>query len=104
MSRLILYFASTSKNTKHHAEVAQHGQRRRTEAPIPQGFVGSNPTLRTIDSAHYALFYEGLQFYRNKKSVGFSQRLKREFTGKYDVVIAIAYGNKPKKTNQFFHS
>ena len=29
------------------AEVAQHGQRRRTEAPIPQGFVGSNPTLRT---------------------------------------------------------
>ena len=30
------------------AEVAQHGQRRRTEAPIPQGFVGSNPTLRTL--------------------------------------------------------
>ena len=32
---------------QHNAEVAQHGQRRRTEAPIPQGFVGSNPTLRT---------------------------------------------------------
>ena len=32
---------------QHSAEVAQHGQRRRTEAPIPQGFVGSNPTLRT---------------------------------------------------------
>ena len=31
------------------AEVAQHGQRRRTEAPIPQGFVGSNPTLRTTN-------------------------------------------------------
>jgi hypothetical protein len=33
---------------QHSAEVAQHGQRRRTEAPIPQGFVGSNPTLRTL--------------------------------------------------------
>ena len=29
------------------AGVAQHGQRRRTEAPIPKGFVGSNPTPRT---------------------------------------------------------
>jgi hypothetical protein len=29
------------------AGVAQPGQRRRTEAPIPQGFVGSNPTPRT---------------------------------------------------------
>jgi hypothetical protein len=40
---MFLYFRT------HGAEVAQHGQRRRTEAPIPQGFVGSNPTLRTID-------------------------------------------------------
>ncbi len=35
------------------AEVAQHGQRRRTEAPIPQGFVGSNPTLRTNLPANF---------------------------------------------------
>ena len=30
------------------AEVAQLGQRRRPEAPVPKGFVGSNPTLRTF--------------------------------------------------------
>ena len=29
------------------AEVAKPGQRRSTEAAIPKGFVGSNPTLRT---------------------------------------------------------
>ncbi len=29
------------------AGVAKPGQRRRTEAPVPQGFVGSNPTPRT---------------------------------------------------------
>jgi hypothetical protein len=30
------------------AGVAQLGQRRKTEALIPQGFVGSNPTSRTV--------------------------------------------------------
>jgi hypothetical protein len=30
------------------AGVAKHGQRRSPEAAIPQGFVGSNPTSRTI--------------------------------------------------------
>ena len=39
------------------AEVAQHGQRRRTEAPIPQGFVGSNPTLRTQASFLYGFAF-----------------------------------------------
>ena len=29
------------------AEVAKPGQRRSPEAAVPQGFVGSNPTLRT---------------------------------------------------------
>jgi hypothetical protein len=41
-----IFFAKCLKGSSL-AEVAQHGQRRRTEAPIPQGFVGSNPTLRT---------------------------------------------------------
>jgi hypothetical protein len=40
-------FPQTPQTTANEAEVAQHGQRRRTEAPIPQGFVCSNPTLRT---------------------------------------------------------
>jgi hypothetical protein len=35
------------------AGVAQHGQRRKTEALIPQGFVGSNPISRTFN--HYKL-------------------------------------------------
>ena len=35
------------------AGVAQHGQRRKTEALIPQGFVGSNPISRTF--SHYKL-------------------------------------------------
>ena len=48
MSKRILYSAPASNSNSKLAEVAQHGQRRRTEAPIPQGFVGSNPTLRTI--------------------------------------------------------
>ena len=30
------------------AEVAKPGQRRSPEAAVPKGFVGSNPTLRTI--------------------------------------------------------
>ena len=33
------------------AGVAQHGQRRKTEALIPQGFVGSNPISRTYTMA-----------------------------------------------------
>src|SRR6266540_6234714 len=31
------------------AGVAKPGQRRRAQDPVPQGFVGSNPTPRTID-------------------------------------------------------
>jgi hypothetical protein len=33
---------------QNHAGVAKPGQRRRLQEPIPQGFVGSNPTPRTI--------------------------------------------------------
>jgi hypothetical protein len=36
------------------AGVAKHGQRRSPEAAVPQGFVGSNPTPRTI-SEHPAV-------------------------------------------------
>jgi hypothetical protein len=45
------------------AEVAQHGQRRRTEAPIPQGFVGSNPTLRTKNQLLEKLLTLTAQFF-----------------------------------------
>ena len=42
--------SSAEKDKEKQAGVAQHGQRRRTEAPILQRFVGSNPTPRTIGS------------------------------------------------------
>ena len=34
------------------AGVAKPGQRRRAQDPVPQGFVGSNPTPRTILLVH----------------------------------------------------
>ena len=47
------------------AGVAQLGQRRKTEALIPQGFVGSNPISRTvIGSYNLSLFQSALDHMR----------------------------------------
>jgi hypothetical protein len=39
------------------AGVAKPGQRRRAQAPVPQGFVGSNPTPRTYLLVSYKYLF-----------------------------------------------
>jgi hypothetical protein len=97
---MFLYFRT------HGAEVAQHGQRRRTEAPIPQGFVGSNPTLRTNGSLFFLCLEVFLTIYRQplvwcvvflvleEESAALIHHLPADFKGDRSSAFAFATGRR----------